>query len=172
MDPVIANHQPAPDFSLPDLDGREHTLSALGGRVVIVNFWSAECPHTARTDQELRAYLQGWGGEVMLLPVASNANESAQQIAQAAHERLLTTVLHDAHQLVADLYGAQTTPHFFVIDPGQMLRYQGAFDNVTFRRRKPSQNYLQAAVDAILDGRQPVPDQTTPYGCSIVRYIP
>ena len=66
-----------PDFTLPDLDGTSHTLSDYRGRVVIVNFWSAECPWSERADNQFKQWLTGrWGERVVLLTVASNANES------------------------------------------------------------------------------------------------
>jgi peroxiredoxin len=34
----------APDFTLPELDGSEITLSALRGNVVLINFWTTWCP--------------------------------------------------------------------------------------------------------------------------------
>ena len=50
MDPLIANNSPAPDFTLSDLTGKPHTLSAYRDQVVILNFWSAECPWAVRAD--------------------------------------------------------------------------------------------------------------------------
>ncbi|MBK7316728.1 redoxin domain-containing protein [Candidatus Villigracilis affinis] len=46
-------NQSAPDFELPDLDGNLHRLSHYRGRIVIVNFWSCECPHSERTDKAI-----------------------------------------------------------------------------------------------------------------------
>jgi peroxiredoxin len=172
MDTLIPNDQPAPDFTLADIHGRPHTLSNLTGKVVILNFWSAECPHSARADRELTKCLVAWGDDVVLLAIASNASETPAQIDQVAAERHLTTVLLDPDHRTADLYAAQTTPHLFVIDPVGILRYQGALDDVTFRKREPSQNYLCDAVAAVLAGRQPTPDLTPAYGCIIVRYKP
>ncbi len=169
MDTLIPNNQPAPDFTLMDMHGQPHTLSALAGKVVILNFWSAECPHSARVDHELTKCLGAWGDSVVMLAIASNANETPEQIEQAALERRLAPLLDPDHR-TADRYSAITTPHLFVIDPDGILRYQGALDDVTFRKREPSQHYLRDAVDAILAGRQPNPDQTPAYGCSIVRY--
>jgi peroxiredoxin len=171
MDSMIASGQPAPEFILSDLEGRSHSLSGARGRLAILNFWSAECPWSERTDRALLAYLQDWGERVALLPIASNASEPPDLMARAAAARGLPLVLVDAGGQVADLYGAQTTPHLFVVDREGILRYQGAFDDVTFRRRSPTQDYLRQAVESLLAGRLPHPPQTTPYGCSIVRHL-
>lgn len=170
MDAVIENGGRAPDFRLPDLRRVSHALSDFRGRIVILNFWSAECPWAERADRELLTFLDAWKEQVVLLPIASNANELPDLLARVAAERGLPLVLHDAEQKVADLYGARTTPHLFVIDREGILRYQGAFDDVTFRQRTPTQNYLRQAVEAVLAGCQPDPDITPSYGCTLVRY--
>ncbi len=33
-----------PDFSLPDLEGKSHSISEWDGKVVLVNFWATWCP--------------------------------------------------------------------------------------------------------------------------------
>ena len=71
--------------------------------------------------------------------------------------------------LVADELQAQTTPHAFVIDPAGLLRYRGAIDDVTFRKRTPEHFHIEAAVEAILSGRIPTIQETPPCGCTIVR---
>ncbi len=175
MDPLTHSPSPpagspAPAFSLPDLDGRSHSLEHYRGRVVVLNFWSAECPWSERVDGELLAYLQEWGGRVALLPVAANANEAPDLLRRIAAQRGLPRLLHDAERQAARLYGAATTPHLFVMDAEGILRYRGAFDDVTFRRRTPTRLYLREAVEAVLQGRPPQPAETEPYGCTIVWY--
>jgi len=168
--PTPQLNQPAPPFQLPDLEGRLHDLMDFRGQVVILNFWSAECPWSERVDRELLDLVKRWGSDVALLPIASNANEGLELLSSTAAARGIPRVLIDADQRVADLYGAQTTPHFFVIDREGYLRYQGAFDDVTFRKRTPREQYLKAAVEAVLGGRQPDPAETPPYGCALVRF--
>jgi peroxiredoxin len=170
MENRIYNDQPAPDFTLNDLNGRAHTLSDLCGQIVILNFWSAECPWAQRADEALLSLIEDRGNEVVLLPIAANANEAPPLLKEAAAERGLPLVLHDKYQHVADLYGAQATPHIFVLDKKGILRYQGAFNDVTFRQKTPTQQYVQDAVEAVLAGERPDPAQTPPYGCAIVRY--
>ena len=164
-------NEPAPDFELPDLQGNLHKLSGYLGKIVIINFWSAECPHSERTDSYLLTLLENWEGEVVMLPVASNQNESAQIVAEAAKARRIPQVLIDSEHVVADLYEALTTPHVFVLDREGILRYRGAVDNITFRRREATQFFLQDAVEVLLKGDLPVLSETPAYGCAIIREI-
>lgn len=162
---------PAPDFELPDLQGTLHKLSHYRGKIVIVNFWSAECPHSERTDRSTMACLVQWGPAVEMLSIAANRNESAREVEEVAKTRRLPTVLLDAQHVVADLYEAQTTPHAFILDREGILRYRGAVDDVTFRQRKATRFYLEEAVEALLEGRLPGIQETPGYGCTIVREI-
>jgi peroxiredoxin len=162
---------PIPDFSLPDQNGQIHRLGDYCGRIAIVNFWSAECPWSERADQNLRSISQRFPGQVAVLPIASNANESDAMINEAIRQRGISFVLRDTGYLVADLWQAQTTPHAFVIDQSGILRYQGAVDDVTFRKRTPERFYIEEALAAVLDCRLPEIQETPPYGCTIVRSI-
>ena len=169
---ILPNNQPAPQFSLPDWQGKTHSLADYRGRLVLLNFWSAECPWSERGDAEIIPLLERWGPSVVLLSIASNTNESLELISQAAQRRRLPTVLLDRDHAIADQYAAQTTPHYFVVDQGGLLRYQGAFDDITFRQRTATRHFLGEAVEALLAGRLPDPASTPPYGCTIVRYLP
>ena len=169
--PKLEHGTSAPDFTLSDLDDNPHSLTDYTDQVVILNFWSAECPWSSRADEEILESLQKWGDSVSYLPIASNVNESRELISNQAHARNLSLLLLDVDHQVADLYGAATTPHIFVIDTGGILRYQGALDDVTFRQRTPSANYLEMTVEAICSDIQPEPAITDSYGCTIVREI-
>lgn len=171
MDTLIPNHQPAPEFSLPDTENNMRSLRDFRGRITLLNFWSAECPWAHKADKALLGYLEEWEDRVAWISIASNANEPPEMVAQTSIERNLPIVLLDANQQTADLYAAKTTPHFFLIDLEGILRYQGAFDDVTFRKRTPTRHYLKEAVVTLLAGRLPEPDITPPYGCTVVRHI-
>ena len=164
-------NQPAPDFELPDLQGIPHQLSNYRGKIIIINFWSAECPHSERTDRSTVACLVQWGMDVEMLSIAPNRSESIQMIEEAATTRRIPRVLIDAEHVVADLYKAQATPHAFVVDRDGILRYRGAVDDVTFRQRKATRFFLEEAVEALLDGRLPELTEMPAYGCTIVREI-
>jgi peroxiredoxin len=162
-------NKPAPDFELHDLNGDLVRLGDLRGKIVILNFWSCECPHSERTDRDLMAMFIQWREDVALLPIAANRIESPEALAEAARSRHLPLVLLDMEHEVADLYEAVTTPQVFVIDREGILRYGGALDDASFRQKRPTRFYLDEAVEALLDGRLPAVAQTPAYGCSIVR---
>jgi peroxiredoxin len=166
----------APDFELPDLEGRPHRLSEYRGKIVIINFWSCECPHSARADKDIMAMFvqrtaQVWRNDVVMLSIASNRSENVEALRNAANARNLPTVMLDALCFVADLYEAQTTPHVYVIDRDGILRYRGAVDDVTFRQRIPSRFFLREAVESLLEGRLPALTESPAYGCTIVREV-
>jgi peroxiredoxin len=169
--PFMQLNTPAPDFELPDLQGNLYKLSDYRGRIVIVNFWSAECPHSERTDRSTMACLVQWGADVEMLSIAANRNESAREVEEVSTTRRIPTVLVDAQHVVADRYEAVTTPHAFIVDREGILRYRGAVDDVTFRQRKATRFFLEEAVEALLEGRLPGIQETPAYGCTIVREI-
>ena len=162
---------PAPNFELPDLEGRLHRLSAYHGKIVIINFWSCECPHSERTDEAILAMFVQWRDDVVMLSVAANRNENIEALKTAATARHLPTVLLDSLCFVADLYEAQTTPHVYVIDREGILRYRGAVDDMTFRKRTPTRFFLNKAVESLLEGHLPTLTESPAYGCTIVREV-
>jgi peroxiredoxin len=180
---IQINH-PVPDFELPDLDGVLHRLSDYRGKIVILNFWSCECPHSERTDKAIMAMfvqhlhraaaqraVQVWRDDVVMLSIAANRSENAEALKNAADARRLPMVLVDALCRVADLFNAQTTPHVFVVDRKGILRYRGAVDDVTFRNRTPSRFFLDEAVESLLEGHLPTLTESPAYGCAIVREV-
>jgi peroxiredoxin len=170
MDPVIAPGIPAPDVNLRDLGGVLRCLEDQRGRLTVLNFWSAECPWSERTDAvALDAARQA---DADLWTIASCAGESQARILEVATERGLPVVLLDPDQAVADRYQAQATPHLYVIDADGVLRYRGAPDDAGFGTPAPTRSYLAEALHAIRQGRTPDPSETQAQGCAIVRRPP
>jgi thiol-disulfide isomerase/thioredoxin len=159
----------APDFELRGLDGRLHRLRDCRGKIVIVNFWSCDCPHVVRTDKAMLAALKRWSADVVLLTIASNVNESLSALEEASRSRGIPTVLIDAGHIVADSYAAEVTPEVFIVDRAGILRYRGAVDDVTFRQRTITHSYLEEAVETLLAGSLPSVAESPAYGCSIIR---
>jgi hypothetical protein len=59
------------------------------------------------------------------------------------------------------------TPHLFVLDARGIVRYVGALDDATIHHRTPKTIYLDRAVNALLNNRNPAPAVTQVYGSAI-----
>lgn len=68
--PVTPALLPAPDFELPDLDDRRIRLSALRGRVVLLNFWATWCTACVGEIPTLVALRQNHGEDLVILGIA------------------------------------------------------------------------------------------------------
>ncbi len=74
--------------------------------------------------------------------------------------------LYDESQDVARALDAQVTPHVFVFDGDHRLRYRGAPDG-DHRDESEGAKWLRDALDAILAGDTPQPEDTQARGCSV-----
>ncbi len=164
----------APDFTLPALSGGRLSLSDWRGQIVVMTFWSAECPWSRRADVLMVYRSLSWSPKgVRLLGIAANADETDLEILHEAENRgVKYPIALDLERSVADAYKAQTTPHFFVMDRRGVIRYTGALDDANFKQPRPKVIYLDRAVTALLDNRNPEPAVTLPFGSSLVRVAP
>jgi hypothetical protein len=81
-----------------------------------------------------------------------------------------TALMLDKDGKVGQAYGARTTPHMFVIDPQGRLIYAGGIDDQpTFSPAdvKSAKNYVAAALEEAMSGRQVSVASARPYGCSV-----
>jgi peroxiredoxin len=168
MDPVALLNLPAPEFVLPDREGVPFQLADVRGRLVVLVFWSAECPHATRLDPHLETLAQQAGQELAVLRIASSLPE-AQDEPNPSGLPWAGPLLFDVQQLVADLFGVLVTPHIVVIDRSGVVRYSGAPDDVTFRQRAPTRSFLDEALDALRSGGLPEPQAVPAFGCAITR---
>ena len=161
----------APDFALSAIAGGRFSLSDWRGFIVVVNFWSSECPWSRRADvllvyRQLTWYPKG----VRIVGICSNVNEPHGQIVYEAENRHIKyPILQDSDLRVADLYKAEYTPQAFVVDRQGLVRYAGGIDDADSTHRDARNYYLDKAVAALLDNRLPDPASSPPYGCPIVR---
>jgi len=172
--------QPAPAFTLNDLDGKAVSLASFAGKIVVLEWTNIDCPFVKKhygsgNIPKLQATYTAKG--VVWLSVNSSApgkegNYPAAEIKtrRAAWKAASTDYLTDADGKVGRLYGAKTTPDFFIVDPSGVLRYSGAIDSIP--SPDPSdisqaENYAAEALDSLLSGQPVKTAATTPYGCSV-----
>lgn len=168
----VALGQAVKDFELEDIEGEKHRLSQYRGSVVLIVFWSAECPVSQKYDDYFDQLLDRYTQNTLaVLGIDSNVHYGQEEITQAAVEREVRfPLLRDCDAGIADRFGALTTPHVYIIDQNGKLIYEGAVDNHTFRQPEPTVSYVDQALEAVLAGETPPVAQTEPYGCTIVRH--
>ena len=172
--------EPAPDFTLTDTEGQTHSLSQHQGKFVVLEWINDGCPfvqkhYNSGNMQQLQAALAEEGA--VWYSVASSAegkqgHHSPEEWNQylADQESEAAALLLDPAGEVGKAYGAQTTPHMYLIDPQGNLVYQGAIDS------KPSPdpadipnstNYVWQAYQEASSGQAVSEPSTKAYGCSV-----
>jgi peroxiredoxin len=161
----------APDFTLADQNGDQVKLSAIQG-VRVLEWVNPDCPfvqrhYTAGTMKSLAAAYSGRGVTWLTINSTNYMDRAANQQFHDANA-LPQPILVDQDGTVGKLYGAQTTPHMFVIDASGRIVYAGAIDDdPRGAKGAGAVNYVSAALDELLAGRPVTTTATKPYGCSV-----
>lgn len=172
--------RPAPNFTLPDLDGNPVELDSFRGQYVVLEWINYDCPFVVKhyvtgNMQALQNEYMGRG--VAWLGICSSAPGTQGYFSPEEWKRLAaerdstpTAILLDPEGTVGRKYRARTTPQMFVIDPEGALIYMGAIDDNPSRRPEDvagAENYVRAALEAAMAGEEVEVTVTRPYGCSV-----
>ena len=171
---------PAPDFTLTGTDGKTYTLSDLEGKYVVLEWLNFGCPYVKmhyETDTIPQLQETYTGKDVVWLSVVSSApgkqGHHPPEEMNAINAELggsQTAILLDPTGEVGQAYGAQTTPHMYVISPEGTLLYKGGIDdmpNTNAADRESATNYVAAALEAAMNGEEIEVEAAPPYGCSV-----
>jgi peroxiredoxin len=166
----------APDFSLPDTDGRIVSLGDFAGRkALLVLFICNHCPYVKHIRHELAKLCSEYQKEDVGI-VAINANDVAnypddspeKMKRERAEAGYTFPYLFDETQEVARAYRAACTPDFYVFDDRRRLVYRGQMDDSRPESGTPvTGRDLRAALDAVLEGRPVSEEQRPSLGCNI-----
>jgi peroxiredoxin len=164
----------APQFELPGVDGRNHSLDDYADAQVLVLIQSCNhCP-----------YVQAWEGRMIELQreygdrgarlVAINSNDASthpedsfdEMKARAERQGFNFDYLYDESQEIARALGSERTPEVFMFDRDRRLVYHGAIDD-SRDEDAVTQRYLRDALEAVLEGPEPDVRDTPPVGCTV-----
>lgn len=181
--PVMKIGTPAPDFNLPGIDGKNHTLSEYSNaKILAIVFESNHCPVSQLYEGRIKQLYQDYKDKGMALVAINPNNASAIRLNElgytdvtdslpemkirAEYRHIEWPYLYDGQtQSIAIKFGAVATPHIFIFDQDRKLRYQGHIDDNETESLVKSQD-ARNAIEALLAGK-PVPVETTrAFGCS------
>ncbi|MHC4877381.1 MAG: thioredoxin family protein [Planctomycetota bacterium] len=172
--PVLNIGDKAPAWSrLPGIDGKQHSLSDLKAKdIVVVVFTCNSCPYAVDYEDRLVAFAkQHATQDSKVALIAINVNKVAEdlpaEMAKRAKAKGFTfPYLFDESQEIANKFGAGATPEFFVLNRDRRIVYMGAMDDNP-NTKKVTRRYVEQAVTAALDNKQPEVKETVPIGCRI-----
>lgn len=172
--------QPAPAFSATTADGRTLDLASLRGKTVVLEWTNHECPYVKKHYDSGNIPAQqkdATGQGIVWLQVISSAPGTQGHVdgptatkLNAARSAAPSGTLFDPTGAIGKAYGAQTTPHLFIVTPDGKLAYKGGIDSIATNKKDDiakADPYVKLALADLAAGRKVAQASTKPYGCSI-----
>lgn len=182
---TLASGAPAPDFSLPGIDGKTYTLQSFkDAKVLAVVFICNHCPTSQAYEDRLVKLTSDYvskGVKVVAInpnnPASlrldelgySDLGDSFEDMKVRAKDRHFNfPYLYDGEtEIASNKYGPVATPHIFIFDKDRKLRYNGRIDDMENPAKTPRSLDARNAIDAVLAGKEVVVPVTKTFGCSI-----
>jgi peroxiredoxin len=181
--PILALGSPAPDFSLPGVDGKIHRLADYAASpILVVVFTCNHCPIAQMYEQRIQQletdYRDRGVAVVAIQPNdpralrideldSSDMSDTLDEMkVRVEYKHLHYPYLYDGEtQSVARAYGPQATPHVFIFDKDRKLRYEGRMDN-SYRTEQVKSQDARNAIESLLANREVSVQKTGVFGCS------
>ena len=172
--PEVMSHSgnKAPGFTLKNYDGKTISLSDYKGKIVVLEWFNYECPfvkyHYEQVNTMTALADKYKDKNVVWLAINSTAHQtSAKNDRYAVKHKIKAPILDDRTGEIGRAYGAQATPHMFIIDTRGKIAYAGAIDSSPLGKGESVVNYVDNALSELTAGKAVSVSRTKPYGCSV-----
>lgn len=158
-------------FTLPDSGGKATKVGDWNtSKATVIMFIATRCPVSLDYDARMKKISDAYKGkDIRFFGINSNKQEPSDEMGTHAKEKDFSfPVLKDAGNKIADNFDAHVTPEVYVIDSNGTLVYKGQIDDKR-EEGAVTTKPLQGALDAVLAGKAPTPNETRAFGCSIKR---
>ncbi len=180
----LALGSPAPDFTLPGVDGKNYSLKDFAAaKLLVVLFTCNHCPTAQYYEERIKQIVTDYKDkDVALVAISPNDPKSVrldelgytdlsdtfdEMKTRAQHKQFNFPYLYDGDkEEVSRAYGPLVTPHVFVFDAERKLRYVGRIDDDE-RGKNIKTHDTRNALEALLASREPEVKQTKVFGCSV-----
>jgi len=180
----LAMGSSAPDFTLPGVDGKTHSLAEYASSPVLaVVFTCNHCPASELYESRLGKLYDDYRNKgVTLIAVNSDRADAlplsdlaysdvgdslADMKVRAAYHHLEYPYLFDGDaQALSGRFGVETLPQIFVFDAQRKLRYEGRIDDNVNESLVKTRD-ARSAVDAVLAGARVPVERTRVIGCKL-----
>jgi len=163
------------DFKLKNTDGKWVSLSDFpDAKAYVIVFTCNHCPYAKLYEDRIIAMAEQYRKKGIVL-IAINPNDAeivpedsyALMVARAKEKNYSFPYLVDEKQEVYPKFGASRTPQVYLLDQQKKLRYSGAIDDAPKDASLVQTKYLDNAIKALENGKDPDPQLTKAVGCSI-----
>lgn len=177
---TIAAGQPAPDFNLKNVDNNEVSFASYPkAKGFIIVFTCNTCPVAKTYEKRIIALNKNsapLGYPVIAInpndPEVSRGDSFERMQAHANAKKYAFPYLFDSAQVITNLYGANNTPHFFVISKttnGNIVEYTGALDNDPEETNEARTKFIESVLVSLMKKEKPKYTVTKAIGCAVKR---
>jgi peroxiredoxin len=181
--PTLAIGSPAPDFSLPGIDGKTHKLDDYkNSRFLAIVFTCNHCPTAQLYETRIKKLVDDFQSKNVAFVAIEPNDPQAIRLSELGYTDVSDSLedmkiraeyrnfnfpyLYDGEtQAVSRAYGPKATPHIFIFDQERKLRYEGRVDDSQRASLVKSQD-ARNALDALLAGKVVTVAHTPAFGCS------
>jgi thiol-disulfide isomerase/thioredoxin len=137
-DPTLALKKQAPAFEVTALDGTHFNLDAMGGRVVLIDFWATWCGPCNEELPHVKKIAKEFAGEPLVILSVSWDSDDAKWRQFIQKNEMTWMQYRDANHTLSNAFGVEAIPHYFVIDTdgGLTTELVGSGSNVEGRLKK------------------------------------
>lgn len=179
---------PSLDAKMRNTDGQDIALSDLKKETgTLVIFSCNTCPFVVGREGKSEGWenrymdILSWADKYKIGFALINSNEAKREndegvdtyheMVKRAKEKYDNRIeyLLDKNHVVADAFGARTTPHVYLFDKNDKLVYRGAIDDNVDKKDEVKEQYLADAMKNLYEGKEISPNVTKNLGCSIKR---
>lgn len=183
--PTLAIGSKAPDFRLPNYDGKFYSLKDFASaKVLVIVFTCTHCPTAQAYEDRIKKIVDGYKSKgVAVVAISPNSpngllleelgysdlNDDFDNMKIRAKEKQFNfPYLYDGdNEAVSIKYGPVATPHAYVFDNQRILKYNGRLDALENPNKGANSEDLRNAIDEILAGKEVTSPTTKTFGCSI-----
>jgi len=174
----------APDFTLPNVDGKNYSLKDFSeAKAMVLIFTCNHCPDARAARGKMISLHKDYKDKgVAVIAISGNddkallLNELGYSVYGDSFDDMKSVAKEEGYQFpylydgetqkASTAYGAVATPHTFVFDADKKLRYHGRIDDARRSFKDKGTPYVRQALDAILAGKEVTKTITRAHGCS------
>jgi thiol-disulfide isomerase/thioredoxin len=120
-DPELSTHKMAPPFEVTAMDGTKFNLDAMGGRVVLIDFWATWCEPCNRELPHMKKIAKEFANDPLVIISVSWDNDEAKWKDFVAKSEMTWVQYRDEDHSLSDDFGINAIPHYFTIDSDGVL---------------------------------------------------